>query len=99
MHSIELEGMHENWIRSMHENVNEYADDLNKLFFKQTVSQDLSISKSAHTHFCFKHPLLLVLNKGMGPIRSLKREVGGGDRPLPEISPKHQLFRNTLFLE
>jgi hypothetical protein len=55
MHNIGLESMHENWIRSMHENVNEYADDLNKLFFKQTVSQDLSISKSAHTYICFKH--------------------------------------------
>ncbi len=39
----------------MHENVNDYADDLIKLFFKQTVSKDLSIGKSAHTHFCFKH--------------------------------------------
>jgi hypothetical protein len=43
MHNIGLESMHKNWIRSMHENVNEYADDLNKHFFKQTVSQDLSI--------------------------------------------------------
>jgi hypothetical protein len=55
MHNTGLKSMHENLIRSMHENVNEYADDLNKLFFKQTVSQDLSISKSAHPHFCFKH--------------------------------------------
>ncbi len=50
MHKTGLKSMYENLIRSMHENVNEYADDLNKLFFKQTVSQDLSIGKSAHTY-------------------------------------------------
>ncbi len=33
-----LKGMHENWIKGMHVNVNDYADDLIKLFFKQTVS-------------------------------------------------------------
>ncbi len=31
-----------NWIRSMHENINRYADDLNKSCIKQTVSKDLS---------------------------------------------------------
>jgi hypothetical protein len=55
VHSTGLKSMHETLIWCMHENVNDYADDLIKLFFKQTVSKDLSISKSAHTHFWFKH--------------------------------------------
>ena len=47
-------------------------------------------------------PLLLVLNKKMGPISSLKGEVGKGvgeGQILAEIPPKLPAFRNTQLLE